>query len=82
MPSRLRSATVIPETGLSVTADSETHTPQRLCRVPPPLKHVIRALRFAGERLTIGARGSVGVSSAPGPRITGSPWKAGSLVFA
>jgi hypothetical protein len=56
IPSRLRSATVIPETGLSsAPAASEPHTPYRLCRVPPPFKQAMRAVRLAGERIAVGA---------------------------
>src|ERR1700730_2291415 len=56
IPSRLKSATVIPETGLSsALAASETHAPCRLCRMPPPFKQARRAARLAGERIAVGA---------------------------
>jgi hypothetical protein len=67
MPSRLRSATVIPETGLSqLSADSEAHTPRCLRKPPLPFRQASRAALFAGDKIVIGARGSLGASSCAG----------------
>jgi hypothetical protein len=80
MPSRLRSATVIPATGLSCgPAASATHTPYRLCKVPPPFKQAMRAARLAVERFSIGAGCSFGASCCPEAGTIGARWS--SLAF-
>ena len=59
MPSRLKSATVTPEMRVSnVPTDEGLHVPYRLWSTPPPFKQAMRAARFAGDRMSIGARAS------------------------
>jgi hypothetical protein len=49
---------VTPEMGLSrALADGAVHTPRSFCRMPP-FKQAVRAARFAGDRMPVGARGS------------------------
>ncbi len=59
MPSRLKSATVTPEMRVSnVPTDEGLHVPYRLWSTPSPFKQAMRAARFAGDRMSIGARAS------------------------
>src|SRR5256885_15622161 len=67
MPSRPRSATVLPKIGLSqAPPDGTAHAPRRLRRLPPPFKHAISAARFVGDRRSVGARGSSGARNSRG----------------
>jgi hypothetical protein len=60
MPSRLKSATVTPEMRVSnVPTHDGLHIPYRLWSTPSPFKQAIRAARFAGDRMSIGARSSL-----------------------
>jgi hypothetical protein len=62
MPSRLRSATVIPEMRLSQgPPDDGVQTPRCFSRIPP-LRQAINAARLAGVNMEIGALGSLGAS--------------------
>ena len=63
IPSRLRSATVTPNIGLSLLpAQGDFHTPRDLWSVPSPLMQAMRAPRLAAESSSMGARASSGVA--------------------
>jgi hypothetical protein len=67
MPSRLKSATVTPEMRVSnVPTYDGLHTPYRLWSTPSPFKQAIRAARFAGDRMSIGARASLNARTGEG----------------
>jgi hypothetical protein len=63
IPSRARSAVVMPDTGLP--PGSPCQAPSLLWS-PPALKEATRAFRLADDRIAIGARGSLGASSNTG----------------
>src|SRR5262249_28042996 len=61
IPSRARSAVVMPDTGLP--PGNPCQAPSFLWS-PPALKQATRAFRLAGDRISIGARGSLGARRA------------------